>query len=172
MIKMCFNHIIVWQVLHRRPVLCLNISTTLTFYAFSKLIPKNQTSLKIVPPPPSPQDVINNRSLNLHKAFSTFKCHSNMLPKTSETFKIDDVLDVSCNMRIEIAGTIFFPKNKTANLAINRNTLPFPPKKGSHIPNPQFPILIFQYRQYTKPRWHTLQLPAKKIWILSQEMCA
>ena len=58
----------------------------LTFYAFSKLTPKNQTSLKIVPPPP--RDVINNRSLNLHKTFSAFKCHSDMLPKTSGTFKI------------------------------------------------------------------------------------
>ena len=85
---MCFNHIIVCQVLHRRPVLCLNISTPLTFYAFSKLTPKNQTSLKIVPSPPPSMGLINNRSLNLHKTFSAFKCHSDMLPKTSGTFKI------------------------------------------------------------------------------------
>ena len=35
-IWICFNHNIVWQLLHRRPALCLNISTPLTFCAFSK----------------------------------------------------------------------------------------------------------------------------------------
>ena len=82
--------------------------------------------------------------------------HSNVAvicyPKHQELLRSRDVLDVSCNIRIEIAGIIFFPKNKAENFAINRNTLPLPPKKGSHIPDPQFPILIFQYSQYTKPR--------------------
>ena len=35
-----FNHNIVWQILHRTPVLCLNISTPLKFCAFWKLNPK------------------------------------------------------------------------------------------------------------------------------------
>ena len=42
-----------WQLLHRRPALRLNISTPLTFCAFSKLTPQNQASKKIVPLPPS-----------------------------------------------------------------------------------------------------------------------
>ena len=53
----CFNRNTVWHLLHRRPVLCLNISTPLTFCAFSKLSPQNQASSKIVnplfPPPPT-----------------------------------------------------------------------------------------------------------------------
>ena len=61
----CFNHNIVWQLLHRRPVLCLNISTPLTFCAFSKLTPKsslleNCTPLWPSPPPTPPWDVIND----------------------------------------------------------------------------------------------------------------
>ena len=124
---------------------------------FQKLTPKNQTSLKIVLPPP--WDVINNRSLNLHKTFSTFKCHSDTIcyPKHQELLRSGDVLDVSCNMRIEIAGVTFFPKNKAANFAINRNTLPLPPKKipnpPSPIPHPNFPVhvtpMTYAYKQTT-----------------------
>ena len=47
----------VWQLLHKMPVLCVKISTPLTFCAFSKLT-------KIVSPPPPPHcDVKNDRSL-------------------------------------------------------------------------------------------------------------
>ena len=69
-----------------------------------------------------------------------------------------DVLDVSCNMRIEIAGIIFLPKNKAANFAINRNTLPPSPQKGiprprSPIPHPDFPVhetpMACAYKQTT-----------------------
>ena len=49
-----FNHNIVWQLLHRRPPLCLNISTPLTFCAFSKLTPKIKPLRKLYPPSDSP----------------------------------------------------------------------------------------------------------------------
>ena len=80
----CFNHIIVWQVLHRRPVLYLNIFEPPKFCAFQNWHPKIKAFWKLYPPsnPHPPGRYKQSVSkLSLHKTFSTFKCH-NMLPTT------------------------------------------------------------------------------------------
>ena len=72
----CFNHNIVWQLLYRRPVLCRNILTPITFCAFSNL----PLLENCIPPPPG----CNKRSFPYYSMVRVWCNH----------YPVDNTLDI------------------------------------------------------------------------------
>ena len=59
----CFNHNIVWHLLHGRPFLCLNLSSPSHFVFIFKIDPPKIKPLRKLYPAAPHWDVINDRSL-------------------------------------------------------------------------------------------------------------